>query len=76
MDVESETAFDHVFDAQLIQIGLPITGLPGLHVTTAHTSVDNQPIPLGVQLVGRRYREDSLLEVGKLLETPVAIVGD
>jgi len=76
MDVESETAFDHVFDAQLIQIGLPITGLPGLHVTTAHTSVDNQPIPLGVQLVGRRYREDSLLEVGKLLETPIAIVGD
>ena len=76
LDVESESAFDRIFDAQSTQIGLPLTGLPALHVTTAHTSVDNQPVPLGVQLVGRRYREDSLLEVGKLLETPVAIVGD
>ena len=76
LDVESESAFDRIFDAQSTQIGLPLTGLPALHVTTAHTSVDNQPVPLGVQLVGRRYREDSLLEVGKLLETPAAIVGD
>ena len=38
LDVKSESDFDHVFDAQLMQIGLPLMGIPGLHVTTGHVS--------------------------------------
>jgi len=82
LDVASEEAFLRVFDAQLTQIGLPLMGIPGLCVTTGHVNDkkaefnDAQGIkPVGVQVIASRYREDVLIEVGKLLEGPVAVVG-
>jgi amidase len=39
-------------------------GLPGLTVSTG--MVGNTPV--GVQLVGGRYREDVLLDAGKIIE--------
>ena len=33
LDVQSEAAFDRVFEAQLTQIGLPLMGLPGPGLT-------------------------------------------
>jgi amidase len=64
LDVESDDAFRRCYEAQLTQIGLPFMGLPGLTVSTS--MVGNTPV--GVQLVGGRYREDVLLDAGKIIE--------
>lgn len=78
LDVESESAFKRVFDAQLTQIGLPLTGLPGLCVTTGFVSSETNEkaqAPVGVQLIGQRFREDMLLQAGRLLEADIPACG-
>ena len=63
-DVESPAAFRRIMDAQLTQVGLPLMGLPGLTVSTGMVGT----IPVGVQLLAGRYREDLLLEAGEVIE--------
>jgi amidase len=63
-DVESAAAFERILHAQLPQIGLPLMGLPGLVVTTALVG----RVPVGVQLVAGRYREDLLFAAGAAIE--------
>ncbi|MBI0536242.1 amidase [Roseomonas sp. KE2513] len=74
LDLESPEAFDRVIEALLTQVGLPLMSLPGLTVTTDLSG----PAPLGVQLVGGRYREDILLEAGAIIEAagPAITVAD
>jgi amidase len=72
LDVESPEAFRRVIEAQLVQVGLPLMGLPGLTVATGAAG----GVPVGVQLIGGRYREDVLLEAGALIEAggpPVSV---
>lgn len=64
LDVESPEAFRRVMEAQLTQVGLPLMGLPGLAVTTGLVG----RIPVGVQLLAGRYREDLLLAAGEAIE--------
>lgn len=64
LDVESPESFQRCFEAQIIQIGLPFMGLPGLTVTTG--SVGQTPV--GVQVIGARYREDVMLAAGRIIE--------
>ncbi|MFC7551460.1 amidase family protein [Pseudoroseomonas wenyumeiae] len=64
LDIESPEAFRRVMEAQLVQVGLPLMGLPGLTVATG--AVDG--VPVGVQLIGGRYREDVLLDAGAIIE--------
>lgn len=63
-DVESPEAFRRIMAAQLTQVGLPLMGLPGLAVTTGLVG----RIPVGVQLIAGRYREDLLLQAGAAIE--------
>jgi amidase len=63
-DVESPEAFRRIIAAQLTQVGLPLMGLPGLAVTTGMVGT----VPVGVQLVAGRYREDLLLAAGAVIE--------
>ena len=49
----------------LPQIAPPYIGLPGLSFATSQTK---QKIPLGVQFISRKFREDLLLNVGYDLE--------
>ncbi len=65
LDVESPGAFDRVLEAQLPQCGLPLMGLPGLTVNMGLTQGN---IPVGVQVVGGRYREDTMLAAGEVIE--------
>lgn len=65
IDVSSPDAFDNVIEAQLTQVGLPLMGLPGLAVATGIT---DQHVPVGVQLIGGRYREDTMLAAGDVIE--------
>lgn len=64
LDVRSETDFARVYEAQLTQRGLPVMGMPALAVATG--SADGRPI--GVQLVSGKFREDILLDAGRIIE--------
>ncbi len=63
-DITSFERFQQIMAAQLPQVGLPLLGLPGLTVTTGLVGT----VPVGVQLVAGRYREDLLLAAGEAIE--------
>jgi amidase len=58
------TDFTRVWRAQLTQVGLALTGLPALMVSTTQVGRTTT----GVQLLGGRFREDLLLAAGAALE--------
>lgn len=62
-DLKSETAFEQIIEDQILQIGLPFMGLPGLTVTTDR----KEDRPVGVQLVASHFREDILLDAAKII---------
>jgi amidase len=64
LDVQSEAAFARVYEAQLTQRALAAIGLPGLAVATGVAAGR----PVGVQLIGPRYREDIVLAAGRDIE--------
>lgn len=64
LDMEGGETWTRVLDAQLVQTGLPLLGLPGLTVSTGMAG----NIPVGVQLIGARYREDLMLAAGEAIE--------
>ncbi|MCR9125612.1 MAG: amidase family protein [Rhodobacteraceae bacterium] len=63
-DVRSPADFATVFEAQLTQRALPTLGLPGLAVATGTEA----GVPVGVQLIAGRFREDILLAAGHDIE--------
>jgi amidase len=73
LDMRGEAAFTRVWQAQLTQIAIPFMGLPGLTVSTGLVG----RVPVGVQVVAGRYREDLCLLAGEAIEaggTPSAPV--
>ena len=73
LDRKDEASFVRVWHAQLPQIAIPFMGLPGLTVSTGLVG----RIPVGVQLVSGRYREDLCLAAGEAIEaggTPSAAI--
>jgi amidase len=73
LDMRDDASFARVWRAQLTQIAIPFMGLPALTVSTGLVG----RIPVGVQVVSGRYREDLCLLAGEAIEaggTPVAPV--
>jgi amidase len=73
LDRKDEVSFARVWHAQLPQIAIPFMGLPGLTVSTGLVG----RVPVGVQLVASRYREDLCLAAGEAIEaggTPSAAI--
>jgi amidase len=73
LDRKDEASFARVWHAQLTQIAIPFMGLPGLTVSTGLVG----RVPVGVQLVSGRYREDLCLAAGEAIEaggTPSAVI--
>ncbi|MEM6679597.1 MAG: amidase [Pseudomonadota bacterium] len=71
-DVDGSRDFAELYEAQLSQVALPLLGLPGLTVATGSPGA-----PMGVQLIGPRFREDLLFEAGAAIEAagpPIAPV--
>ena len=64
LDVESPESFRRVLEAQMTQIALPLMGIPGISVATD----GNVSIPMGVQLVASRFREDTLFAAATDIE--------
>jgi amidase len=74
LDVKSVDSFQRIIEAQLLQIGLPFIGMPAMTVTTG--SQNN--VPVGIQLVAARYREDVLFNAASDIEArnqPIQISG-
>ena len=64
LDLQGPQAYARVWRAQMPMIALPVTGLPSLTVTTGMVG----RTPVGVQLVGARFREDLCLAAGAAIE--------
>jgi len=64
LDRQGDAAFARVWEAQMTQIALPVTGMPGLTVSTGMVGT----APVGVQIVAGRYREDLCLLAGEAIE--------
>jgi amidase len=64
LDTKDDASFARVWHAQLPQIAIPFMGLPGLTVTTGLVG----RVPVGVQVVASRYREDLCLLAGEAIE--------
>jgi amidase len=73
LDLRDDASFARVWRAQMPQIGIPFMGLPALTVSTGLVG----RVPVGVQVVSGRYREDLGLLAGEAIEaggTPSAPV--
>ena len=64
LDLRDDASFERVWRAQMPQVGIPFMGLPGLTVSTSLVG----RIPVGVQIVSGRYREDLCLLAGEAIE--------
>ncbi|WP_291685170.1 amidase family protein [Bradyrhizobium sp.] len=64
LDMRDDDSFERVWRAQLTQIAIPFMGLPALTVSTGLVG----RVPVGVQVVSGRYREDLCLLAGEAIE--------
>jgi amidase len=63
-DLNGLDRFRQIMAAQLPMIGLALLSLPGLTISTGLVG----KVPVGVQVVGGRYREDVLLAAAEAIE--------
>ena len=63
-DLRDEESWLRAWRAQMPQVGLPFVGMPAMTVTTGLVGT----VPVGVQLVAGRYREDLCLLAGEAIE--------
>jgi amidase len=66
LDMRDDASFARVWRAQMPQVGIPFMGLPALTVSTGLV----ERVPVGVQIVSGRYREDLCLSAGEAIEAP------
>ena len=70
LDLQTQTDFDEIIEAQMLQIGLPFMGLPCLAVATGQAG----DRPVGVQLVASHFREGLLLDIGEIIGKTIPVV--
>jgi len=66
-DLDGPEAYARVWQAQMTMVALPFIGLPGLTVSTSLVGPQHD-MPVGVQLVAGRFREDLCLAAGEAIE--------
>ena len=64
LDIEDFRAFERIWAAQLPQLAVPVLGLPAIAVPTGV----HETLPMGVQLISRRFREDLCLDAAEIIE--------
>jgi amidase len=64
LDLRDDASFARVWRAQMPQVAIPFMGLPALTVSTGLVG----RVPVGVQIVSGRYREDLCLQAGEAIE--------
>lgn len=63
-DLRDKDSWERTWRAQMTQVGLPFVGVPAMTVTTGLVGT----VPVGVQIVSGRYREDLCLLAGEAIE--------
>ncbi|CDG98327.1 amidase family protein [Xenorhabdus bovienii] len=78
LDLECETSFMRVWNSQMPMLTLPVTGLPCVNLRTNLISTPSgETIPVGIQIVSARFREDLCLKAAEDIEKrgePVEVV--
>lgn len=69
IDAREFEDFERIWNAQLPQLALPVLGLPGIAVGTGVSD----GLPLGVQIISRRFREDWCLDAAEVIESRAGI---
>ncbi|WP_298430101.1 amidase family protein [Ottowia sp.] len=65
LDLKDAASYQRVWTAQLPQIALPLTGLPALSLATG---LVQGKVPVGIQIVAGKFREDVCLTVAEGIE--------
>lgn len=65
LDLAGTQAFDSVFRAQAPMLAAPLLGIPGVSVPTGIAD----GLPMGVQVMAARWREDLALNAAEVIET-------
>lgn len=69
LDVESQDAMNRVLRAQGPQFFVPLLGLPAVSAPTGMAG----SVPVGVQLIGQRFREDLVLDAAEVIEARTSV---
>ncbi|MDB5732308.1 MAG: Asp-tRNAAsn/Glu-tRNAGln amidotransferase subunit and related amidase [Variovorax sp.] len=69
LDIQSVESMRRVMAANWSMMAIPMLGFPALSVPTG---VD-QGLPVGVQLLGQRFREDTLLDAAEVIEARAGV---
>lgn len=64
LDIQDFASYERIWAAQLPQLAIPVLGLPAVAVPTGL----HEGVPMGVQVVSRRYREDLCLDAAETIE--------
>jgi amidase len=64
LDIESFETMDRVLGAQAPQFMVPLLGLPAISAPTGFAG----GLPLGVQIIGARFREDLVMDAAEVIE--------
>jgi len=69
-DYKDVETFRHVLDAQALMTVVNMLGLPSAAVPVGTTAVPDAPngLPLGVQIIAQRFREDLALDAAEIVE--------
>ncbi|TXL82345.1 amidase [Vineibacter terrae] len=69
-DCKDVQTFRHVLDAQALMTLVNMLGLPSVAVPVGTTAVPDAPqgLPLGVQIIAQRFREDLALDAAEIVE--------
>ncbi|SDB70160.1 amidase family protein [Belnapia rosea] len=65
LDVAGQQGFDSVYRAQQPLLATPLLGLPSVSVPTGLTA---EGLPMGVQIIAPRWREDLALDAAEVVE--------
>ncbi|HYZ34736.1 MAG TPA: amidase [Crenalkalicoccus sp.] len=68
LDVAGQQAFEGVYRAQQALLATPLLGLPSVAVPTGTVDVGGTLLPMGVQVIAPRWREDLALEAAEVIE--------
>ena len=56
------------YKADLMSVGCNLAGLPGIVVPAGMADIDGTSFPVGLQLMGKSFQEQSLIEIAHILE--------
>jgi len=70
LDQESETIVTEMMDAQRSLLATPVLGFPSVAVPTGNVG----GVPVGVQVVASRYREDLCLDAAEIIEARAPVL--